>query len=86
MKLQDLEIGDVVYAARDIVDDGSMPNGLEGEVLSKEGSRGVVVMTGHLEEAPNTAVFLIRFEDDNLDLGNPIGCLEEDLRLEPMTS
>ncbi len=81
MKLQDLNMGDVVYAAKDIFDDGSMPDGQEGRLLSKAGSRGVVVMTGHLEENPDKDVFLIRFEDENLDLGEPIGCFEEDLRL-----
>ena len=29
MKVEDLELGDVVYAARTITDDGSIPDGLK---------------------------------------------------------
>lgn len=79
MNVEELSIGDVVFAARDIIDDGSMPDGKEGALLSRAGARGVIVNLGHLEENPNTHVFLVRFEDENLDLGNPIGCLVEDI-------
>ncbi len=82
MKIEDLEIGDVVYAAHDIIDDGSMPDNQAGDVLAKSGARGAVVMLGHTEEEPKQNIYLIRFEDDNLDLGRPIGCLAEDLVLE----
>ncbi len=82
MKFEDLEIGDVVYAAHDIVDDGSMPENEMGDILAEKGSRGVVVNLGHLEEQPNTAVFLVRFENEELSLGSPIGCLKDDLKLE----
>lgn len=82
MKFEDLEIGDVVYAAHDIVDDGSMPENEMGDILAEKGSRGVVVNLGHLEEQPNTAVFLVRFENEELNLGSPIGCLKDDLKLE----
>lgn len=86
MKVEELEIGDVVYAARDIVDDGSMPEGQLGQMLASAGTRGVVVMRGHMEEDPNTDVFLIRFEDENLDLGRPIGCFVEDLTVGALVS
>lgn len=82
MKFEDLEIGDVVYAAHDIVDDGSMPETEMGDILADKGSRGVVVNLGHLEEEPKTAVFLVRFENEELNLGSPIGCLKDDLKLE----
>jgi len=82
MKFEDLEIGDVVYAAHDIVDDGSMPETEMGDILAEKGARGVVVNLGHLEEQPNTAVFLVRFENESLNLGSPIGCLKDDLKLE----
>ena len=82
MKLEDLEIGDVVYAARDIKNDGSMPDNQIGDVLANSGARGVIVMLGHVEDEPGTNVFLVRFEDKQLDLGRPIGCLSEDLLLE----
>jgi nitrogen fixation protein NifZ len=36
MKIEDLELGDVVYAAKTIIDDGSMPYGIEGEYWPKQ--------------------------------------------------
>jgi nitrogen fixation protein NifZ len=84
MKVTDLEIGDRVYAAHTIVDDGSMPDGSEGEVLAQAGTRGVITLIGHLEEQPERTVFLVRFENEQLDLGEPVGCWEEDLRVEAL--
>jgi len=81
MKVDDLDLGDVVYAAHAIVNDGSMPGEDDGELLAAAGSRGVIVMKGYVEEQPNRNVFLVRFEDDNLNLGRPIGCWSEDLVL-----
>jgi len=83
VKIEDLDIGDVVYAAKTIVDDGSIPNGTEGEILVEAGTRGVLTMIGHVEEEPTRSVFLVRFEDNELNLGNPIGCWVEDLAMEP---
>lgn len=82
MKITELEIGDMVYAAHSIVDDGSMPDGEEGEILAQAGARGVITLVGHVEEQPERAVFLVRFEDETLTLGEPIGCWEEDLSVE----
>lgn len=82
MRLEDLDIGDVVFAAHAITDDGSIPNGLEGEVLAEAGARGVITMIGHVEEQPERSVFLVRFEDKNMTLGSPIGCWAEDLTVE----
>lgn len=79
MNVEDLDLGDVVYAAHTIVDDGSMPDSEEGEVLATEGARGVIVMKGYVEEDPSRSVFLVRFEDKELNLGRPIGCWLEDL-------
>ena len=84
MKVTDLDIGDVVYAAHSIIDDGSMPDSAEGELLAAVGTRGVIVLIGHLEEQPERTVFLVRFEDSDLNLGNPIGCWEEDLSVHSM--
>ena len=86
MKVEDLQIGDVVFAAYDIIDDGSMPDGEEGDMLAPAGTRGVVVMLGHLEEMPNKDVILVRFEDQALNLGQPIGCFTEDLLLDQAAS
>jgi nitrogen fixation protein NifZ len=83
MKIEDLDLGDVVYAATTIIDDGSIPDGLEGEILAEAGTRGVITMIGHVEEEPSRSVFLVRFEDKELNLGNPVGCWVEDLVMEP---
>ncbi|ANE56753.1 nitrogen fixation protein NifZ [Methylomonas sp. DH-1] len=89
MNVEDLDLGDVVYAAHEIIDDGSMPEGEEGTVLAEAGARGVIVMKGHVEEDPALTVFLVRFEDRELNLGRPIGCWTEDLvapDMEPVTT
>ena len=83
MNVEDLDIGDVVYAARLIADDGSIPDGNEGEVLAEAGTRGVITLIGHVEEEPNRTVFLVRFEDKEMNVGNPVGCWVEDLMVEP---
>ena len=83
MNVQDLELGDVVYAAKTIIDDGSIPNGTAGEILAEAGTRGVITMIGHVEEDPGRSVFLVRFEDKDMNLGNPVGCWVEDLVMEP---
>lgn len=86
MNVEDLDLGDVVYAAHTIVDDGSMPDSEEGEVLAVEGARGVIVMKGYVEEEPEKSVFLVRFEDAELNLGRPIGCWSEDLMVPEMVN
>ncbi len=83
MNVEDLDIGDVVYAAKAIIDDGSIPDGVEGALLAEAGTRGVITLIGHVEEEPNRSVFLVRFEDSEMNLGNPIGCWVEDLAMEP---
>ena len=83
MKIEDLEIGDVVYAAKTIIDDGSIPDGVEGGLLAETGTRGVITLIGHVEEEPTRSVFLVRFEDNDMKLGNPVGCWVEDLAMEP---
>jgi nitrogen fixation protein NifZ len=83
MNVEDLDIGDVVYAANTITDDGSIPDGVEGEILAEVGARGVIILIGHVEEDPDHSVFLVRFEDKDMNLGNPVGCWAEDLAVEP---
>ncbi len=84
MNVEDLDVGDVVYAAKTITDDGSIPDGVEGAILAEAGTRGVITLIGHVEEDPRRSVFLVRFEDKDMNLGNPIGCWLEDLAMEPM--
>lgn len=79
MNVDDLDLGDVVFAAHTIINDGSMPDGEEGDVLAQAGARGVIVMKGYLEDKPERSVFLVRFEDKDLNLGRPIGCWQEDI-------
>jgi len=79
MRIEDLDLGDVVYAAHNIINDGTMPGSEPGELLAEAGSRGVIVMKGHIEERQDRYVFLVRFEDKELNLGRPIGCWVEDL-------
>ncbi len=83
MNVRDLDIGDTVFAAITITDDGSIPGGQEGEILAEAGTRGVITMIGHVEEQPERSVFLVRFEDKDMNLGNPVGCWVEDLMVEP---
>ncbi len=84
MRIEELDLGDVVYAAHTIINDGSMPGSGEGEILAVAGSRGVIVMKGHIEEDHARHVFLVRFEDAELNLGRPIGCWVEDLVAKPV--
>ncbi|MGR8981808.1 MAG: nitrogen fixation protein NifZ [Gammaproteobacteria bacterium] len=82
MNVEDLDLGDVVYAAHAIVNDGSMPDSGEGEILAEAGARGVIVMKGYVEDESNRSVFLVRFEDRDHNLGRPVGCWTEDLAYE----
>lgn len=79
MTLQNLNPGDVVYAASHIYNDGSIPEIPIDTLLASPGTRGVLIETGHLEENPERKVFLVRFEDTDLNLGPATGCWEEEL-------
>ena len=79
MKLQDLEPGDAVYAACHIYNDGSIPDLADDTMLAEPGTRGVLVRTGHLEEMPDRDIYLVRFEDPELNLGPAVGCWPEEL-------
>lgn len=70
--------GDAIEAARDIMNDGTFPS--DQTLLVKKGTKGVIVQIGHLEESDDKLVFLIRFENDDKDIGPPIGCWEEDIQ------
>lgn len=82
MTLENLEPGDMVFAATEIRNDGSVPDLPNEALIAKPGSRGVLLNTGHLEEQPNVTLYLVRFEDENRDLGPPIGCWPEELLVE----
>lgn len=82
MHIQELNPGDVVYAATNITNDGSHPELAENEIIAFRGTRGVVVNVGHLEENPNKELMLVRFESNDLTLGPPVGCWIEELTAE----
>lgn len=83
MNLDDLQPGDMVFAATDIFNDGSVPGLAEGAPIAAKGTRGVIVNTGHLEEQPDKQLFLVRFEVTDAgsapELGPAVGCWPEEL-------
>ena len=79
MNLSELNPGDIVYALQEIANDGSMADLPDDHLLARAGSRGVIINTGHLEETPEQEVFLVRFEDENGNLGPELGCWPEEL-------
>ncbi len=78
MSVYYLQPGDMIEAAKDILNDGSFPS--EKELLVSKGTKGVIVNIGYLEENDEKLVFLIRFEGEDDYLGQPIGCWEEDIQ------
>jgi len=84
MKLENLKPGDMIYAATDVFNDGSLPGVDANARIAVAGTRGVLVNTGHLEENPDKLLFLVRFEDENLDLGPAVACWASEVRPEPV--
>jgi len=82
MSIEHLEPGDMIFAAADIYNDGSIPHLPAEAQLAAPGARGVLLNTGHLEEQPDKTVYLVRFEDHNRELGPPITCWAEELSVE----
>jgi len=78
------EIGELVYAAVDILNDGGMPGIDEEEgLIAPAGMRGMVIQTGYAEADETQHVYLIRFENGpDGALGDPVGCLPEELTQE----
>lgn len=79
MKLEELQPGDILFAAARITNDGSIPGLPEDSVIAEPGTRGVLINTGHLEENPNQELYLVRFEQADGELGPPTGCWPEEL-------
>ncbi len=79
MNLQQLQPGDIIYAATDIFNDGSIPDMAEGAKIADSGCRGVLINSGHLEEDETQAIYLVRFEDGNNGLSPAIGCWPQEL-------
>ena len=83
MNLKELQPGDMVYAATNITNDGSLPGVPEGELVAAMGSRGVIINVGHLEDNPDKELMLVRFETHDNELGPSIGCWFEELTATP---
>lgn len=81
MHISQAQPGDIVYAGKDIYNDGSLPEAGENALLAKAGDRGVLVNTGHYEEFPETVLYLVRFENDTKELGMAVTCLEDELEV-----
>jgi nitrogen fixation protein NifZ len=78
------DIGDMVFAAEDILNDGGMPGIDEEEgLIAPTGMRGVVVQYGRAEADEAQHVYLVRFENGpDGNLGDPVGCLPSELTQE----
>ena len=86
MSVAHLKPGDMLFAATDVFNDGSLP-GIDADArIALAGTRGVLINTGHLEEDPDKVLMLVRFEDENRDLGPPVACWPEELTSEPLVS
>lgn len=75
------QVGDMVFASEDILNDGGMPGMDEDEgMIALAGTRGVVVHYGVAELDEREEIYLVQFETGpNGELGPPIGCLPEEL-------
>jgi nitrogen fixation protein NifZ len=76
-----LQTGDMVFAHEEIRSDGHVPEYEEASLLAASGTRGVVVRVGHVENQPETLIYLVQFETAPGELGPPIGCLAHELRV-----
>lgn len=76
-----LRPGDTVFANNDILNDGSYPDLGESALLVKQGTRGVIINNGYLEEDETTEVFLVQFENEkgNIEKGPTVGCWQADI-------
>ena len=75
------EVGDMVFAAEDILNDGGMPGIAEAEgLIAPAGMRGVIVHFGVAEMDESQEIYLVQFENGpDGNLGHPVGCLPEEL-------
>lgn len=75
------EVGDMVFAAEDILNDGGMPGIAEAEgLIAPAGMRGVIVHYGVAELDESKEIYLVQFENGpDGSLGHPVGCLPDEL-------
>jgi len=82
------DIGELVYAAEDILNDGGMPGIADEEgLIAPAGMRGMIIQYGRAEADETQHVYLVRFENGpDGALGDPVGCLPEELTQEQAVS
>jgi nitrogen fixation protein NifZ len=83
------EVGDMIFAAEDILNDGGMPGIAEEEgLIAAAGTRGVVVHFGVAEMDESREIYLVQVENGpDGSLGAPVGCLPEELtQTEPLAA
>ncbi len=83
MRPNERQMGDLVYAALAIHNDGSLPDHDADALLVAAGGRGVIVNIGHLEQDPKQVLYLVRFEREDGVLGPPVGCWPQGLDSAP---
>ncbi len=82
--IENLKPGDMIFAATDVYNDGSVPGVETDACIAFAGARGVLVNTGHLEENPDRVLLLVRFEDAELNLGPAVACWPDELSAEAL--
>lgn len=87
MNIDTIHQGDILYAAQNIINDGSMPGFAENEVIAEAGQRGVLINTGHLEDNPEKVLLLIQFEkaEKSGEFGPPVACWPHEIYIEDDT-
>ena len=86
MAHEQLHNGDVIYAAKRIVNDGSVPGAGDNEVFAEKGTMGMLINVGHFEVDPNQELFLVCFKNEIGELGVPVTCLADEISSEPVTA
>lgn len=80
MRALKLEPGDTIYATKELRNDGSLPGLEDDAIVAHEGNRGVLINIGHLEEQESQTLYLVRFENSDLDLGPAVTCWPDEIR------
>jgi len=82
------EVGELVYAAVDILNDGGMPDIAEEDgLIAPAGMRGMIIQFGRAEADETQHVYLVQFENGPEGaLGAPVGCLPEELTQEKLVA
>ncbi len=84
MNIKHAQNGDCVYTASTIQNDGSVPDVPANEIFAEAGTMGVLLNTGHYEDAPGQTLYLVCFRNEAGELGAPVVCLAHELRLTPL--